>query len=285
MKDALPIVTAFDRVRAGLTLNKTVQGLANSPAAFSHVMDHIQDHMGLHRLVPMTDKSADAMMSLVFYAGDGVVLKVDSSNFLPQAGPFEVPPITSERITGRDRFTDRYYDFTVSTYPFLSRHVNQSQIETFEREQLLPIGLKISADDKHPRNFRAAPDTRGTILSIDTGSYTSAYNGNFPTQDTKDEFYAYMRLMFPAYDDPNIARQGPDTSFAPFSPFDPKHLVTSFDVRRCLDAGESAIELAQVHEITTPEKPIRPFWRKLLLPFSNSENTVNAQTSEGSEPA
>lgn len=195
-----------------------------------------------------------------------------------------MPPISRDSVKGHDRLVDQYYDFTVSTYPFLSQHVSQSQIDTFEQEQLIPVGLKILPNDKHPRNFRAAPDAQGTILSIDTGSFTCAYNGQIPSQEMKDEFYAYMRLMFPVYDNREVKAQNFETSFDPLSPFDPNHSVTGFDVRRCLEAGESAIELAQIHNITTPEKPIRPLWRRLFLPFGD-ENTVDVQPPEGSEPA
>lgn len=157
-------------------------------------------------------------------------------------------------------------------------------IEIFEQEQLLPIGLKISPDDRHPRNFRKSPDGNGTVLSIDTGSFTSAYNGKMPTAEIRDEFRAYMHLLFPAYQSKEVKRQTADTSFNPFSPFDRNHQVAGFDVRRVLDAGDSAIELAQVHNILTPEKPIRPLWRRLFLPFGDGDNTVDVQSPEGSEP-
>lgn len=284
MKDPVPVVTAFESARAGLPMTRAVQELAFSPKSFDHVMEYITNGMGIYKLAPMTNKSVDSMMSLVFYAGDGIVLKVGSSNFSPQAGPFEVPPITQDHVKGHDRLTDQYYDLTVSTYPYLSQTVSQRQIDAFEQEQLLPIGLQISPDDKHPRNFRAAPDANGTVLSIDTGSYTAAYNGNQPTQDLNDEFFAYMRLMFPAYDDHEIKPQDVNTSFDPTSPFDPRHIVTGFNVRKCLDAGESAIELADVHNITIPEKPIRPLWKRLFLPFGEG-NTVDVKSPEEFDPA
>ncbi len=284
MREPVHVASAFDSARAGLTMNNTVQTMTHTPASARHVMDHIQDVMGIHKLTPMTHSSTESMMSLVFYAGDGIVLKVGSSDYVPDAGPFEVPPITQDRVSGYDRLVDRYYDMNITTYPFLARPVSQQQINAFEQEQLIPIGLKISPNDKHPRNFRAAPDQKGTVLSIDTGSFMPAYNGKIPDPELKNEFFAYMHLLFPAYTEREIKPQTDLTSFDPFSPFDRRHNVAGFDVRRCLEAGDSAIELAHLHNITTPEKPIRPLWQRLFLPFGNTEGTVKADIPDGSEP-
>lgn len=73
MKDPLPVVRAFDDVRMALTMNRTVQHLNASDKTYTTVMNHIGDGLGLTSLAPMTNASVDSMISVVMYAGDGVV--------------------------------------------------------------------------------------------------------------------------------------------------------------------------------------------------------------------
>ena len=263
--DPRPVHRAFDDAKSSLTLNDTAQMLSVNLAANRHIVSHVVHEKGIKQLIPLTHKSSDAMMSLVFYAGDGIVLKVnkaDTSN--KEESPLSLPAITTDRISGTDRLTDIDYDLTIRTYPYLrpGSPASRENINNY-MEQIQAMGYDIPINDQEARNFRRMPDAKGTLVLIDEDAMLKTHNGNEMPEGFMEEWKAYIESIFPAYKTGKIPQQVKETDFAYYSNHDTEHGVSHFDAARVEEAGLSAIVMAETKPEVS-EAASRGIWSRIM---------------------
>lgn len=210
----------FDRVRQSMTLNESVYRLERDEQALVKIFQALKD-MGQTRFVPLAKKSADAMVSVPLYAGDGLVIKVIPKDYSDHSTSqlFKLPPITVQEVEGKNS------EFFIKTYPWISpRGVTQESIEKL-RQVLGGLGLIFNDKDDQPRNIHRLPDRNGTLISIDE----DIYHGRLTKPELSEAWQAYVHSIFPVYASAAIKPQSENTDYSFVSIHDRQAERASFD--------------------------------------------------------
>lgn len=245
---------AFDAACAGLGLNATTYVLNRDWKAKNVIVSHLQE-MGQTRFVNMTHKYAESAMSVVLYAGDGIVTKVmNDCDYDKSSTIYNLPAITSERVGTEDN------KFVINTYPWLSKgFVSRDDIEEL-RTKMKTVGLNFATNDDEPRNIHMMPDKNNTLVGIDASMYTSAYNGETSSPELEAAWKQYVETVFPIYKSREIPRQTNETNFQFRSIHDRESGIVGFDSDRFLDLGKDPI-LKAVEKLSDANQSI---WTKLF---------------------
>lgn len=198
-------LNAFNDVSQAMTLNATVKHLEYDDYTVLRIQDLLKS-MGQTKFVQMTRKSADAMVSVPLYAGNGIVVKIIPQNYSDRSkcDLFKLPPISVDRIEGR------HGEFFIKTYPWLSpRGVTQASINEM-RSLLSGVGLTFNENEDTPRNIHRLPDKRGTLISVDE----DIYHGSLTMPRLSEAWVDYVRSIFPIYEEGRIPPQNEQTDFS-----------------------------------------------------------------------
>lgn len=198
-------LNAFNHVSQAMTLNASVKSLQGDDETVLEIHRLLRD-MGQTKFVQMTRKSADAMVSVPLYAGNGIVVKIIPQNYSDRStcSLFKLPPISVDTVEGK------HCDFLIKTYPWLSpRGVTQASIDEM-RMALYRVGLTFNENEDKPRNIHRLPDKRGTLISVDE----DIYHGALTIPLLSEAWVDYVRSIFPIYEEGIIPPQTKDTDFS-----------------------------------------------------------------------
>lgn len=220
---------SLGNVYAGMGENEVTLRLNRDLKARDALVRAMSD-MGLNKLINLTTCYDDARISLVFYAGDGVVAKVIPQNYFDDSNPIHsLPPVTMQKIDAGE-FTGQ--GFIIATYPYLTdAYIPESRFKQHEA-YMNEFGLTADKNETDIRNFRLLTDAAGTITTIDAQVYMSAHNGNTLPQKTRDAWREYLSLMYPMYKSGVIPAQSDKTDFSFRSFHDRTVNLQGFDARR-----------------------------------------------------
>ncbi|MCL4678837.1 MAG: hypothetical protein KJ017_09630 [Alphaproteobacteria bacterium] len=198
-------LNAFNHVSQAMTLNASVKSLEGDDDTVLEIHRLLRD-MGQTKFVQMTRKSADAMVSVPLYAGNGIVVKIIPQNYADRStcSLFKLPPISVDTVEGK------HCDFQIKTYPWLSpRGVTQASINEM-RSLLSGVGLTFNENEDTPTNIHRLPDKSGTLISVDE----DIYHGRLTIPQLSEAWVDYVRSIFPIYEEGRIPPQTKDTDFS-----------------------------------------------------------------------
>lgn len=186
--------------------NETANHIKYDPQAVG-VIDQALREMGQHHLISMNGSLTDAMVSLVFYAGDGNLIKVMPHSYRGDDYVLQLPPI-SEKLVETDMRA-----YMVRTYPFIhSRPTTQSDVELMKRTAGA-LGMEFNPGDDTPRNLMTLPDAEGTLVSVDADAFRTARDGLNYGPELYRQWQDYLAELFPAYKKGKITEQTAQTDF------------------------------------------------------------------------
>lgn len=198
-------LNTFNQVSRAMTLNATVRSLEYDDNTVMEIQRLLRE-MGQTKFVQMTRRSADAMISVPLYAGNGIVVKIIPQNFADRStcSLFKLPPISEDTVSGKNT------EFLIKTYPWLSpRGVTRASIEEMKR-QLGRVGLVFNENEDTPRNIHRLPDRRGTLISVDE----DIYHGRLTMPRLSQAWVDYVHSIFLIYQEGRIAPQDDRTDYS-----------------------------------------------------------------------
>lgn len=244
----VPVIAseAFYRATYESMFNATANSLKIDHQAVVALQEELRN-MGQTRFLNMTCGIEDSRESLVLYAGDGNVIKIQPTSI--QGGDFiyQIPPI-SQRIVHTD-----LQSYSIETFPFItSRGETIEDVKTLQHNAQI-LGLNIHDGDDTPRNMRKLPDGMGTITSLDRNTFSVARSGLNYGPETLQAWHNYLAQLFPIYKIGEIPKQTPDTNFAYIMNYDHNHHIQCFD-----PLSQNPITYAHDDKSTSNTK--RSFW-------------------------
>ena len=218
----------FNHLAPSMGLNESVRRLERDYDSLFKVQSLLRE-MGLRQFVPLVKKSADAMISLPLYAGNGIVAKIIPQRYsdISRSVLFKLPPITVDTVEAEDT------DFLIKTYPWISpRGVTRESVENM-RQVLADLGLKFNENDDQPRNLHRLPDRNGTLISVDE----DIYHGNQLDPVLSDAWLDYIYSIFPIYEEGTIPPQNDKTDYSFVSIHAPNAGQHHFTACRVVEVG------------------------------------------------
>ncbi len=223
MRSKTPLIAsdAFYRATQEMMFNETAFNIKHDPQAVPAIADELR-RMGQRRFINMTSGTQDARVSLVLYAGDGIVTKIMPDSYSGTEHPYQLPAITSSLVETEDR------QYRINTYPYVpSRGETKADVEEY-REIMGELGLKIHEGDDTTRNLRRLPDNDGTLVGIDADMFSTMRGGLQFDDELQQAWFDYLAELYPMYEH-GIPRQTSETSFAIMSPHDRNAKLLGFD--------------------------------------------------------
>lgn len=132
--------------------------------AISVISDYLRKTFNAREFVPMVTSSKQANIAAVFYAGDGIVVKVTERRFLPTEhrpfqGGFTVMPDVLFPMHSVD-----IGDYKVEVFPWVDRkNITDDDVEII-KETMKKNNLEFSRGDGRPDNVGRLPNGRLVVL-------------------------------------------------------------------------------------------------------------------------
>lgn len=257
---------AFNYYSAALWHNHTISELRRDYDAMERIVKYFAHDLGQKHLVNLAHKYSDSAVSLAFYAGNGIVTKVNvAERNAKAASPHLLPPITTHQIQGKHR------EFDITTYPYvrpgLVSDVNIDELKV----TLGRFGVGIIDGDDDPRNFHRLPDRNETIVSIDSDVYKTVSFDNVALQRELGKYWEeYLAQVYPIYNGAQIERQDENTEFSFTSLHDPQVQVRGFDALQYIDHGHSPI-ISRTLPVVPENKNRKSLWASLARLWPSEE--------------
>lgn len=153
---------SFDQIYSRYTLqNTTFQRLERSPDAQTDIINGLKN-LGQTRFINLVQNPLHAKNAIVLYAGDGVVTKITSADYIcSYQYPLVVPPFKQIYVKTRGMAGE----FVIENFPFLgeANSVPSNAVQSMN-DDLIGFGLRFSDQDGRLDNIRVLANGRLAII-------------------------------------------------------------------------------------------------------------------------
>ncbi|MCB9975023.1 MAG: hypothetical protein H6856_05250 [Rhodospirillales bacterium] len=202
--------------------NETASQIRYDHQAVRAISEALRD-MGQRRLISMNGGLREAMVSLVFYAGDGNLIKVMPTSFKGGDYPLQLPPVSERKVETDVR------SYVIRTYPYIqSKEVSNNDVLLMKRTAEA-LGFEFNDGDDTPRNLMTLPDRDSTLVSIDADAFKTSRGGLNYGPDLYEQWLEYLSELFPAYKEGEISRQTNETDFTARMKYNRESGLARFD--------------------------------------------------------
>jgi|GEM_PF-1334178 len=145
----------------------------------------LKEKLGMEKFVPMLRSAMHANIAAVMYAGDGIILKVTDTGFLPNKRmPGVLAPLMRYDMQG----------LAVEFYPWVDNQSVRSEDVKKMAAELAKHGLKFCANDDRTDNIGKMPS--GRLVVLDGNAVEPITPGVMPPQAAVDAWLHDVRKEF-----------------------------------------------------------------------------------------
>lgn len=206
------LMEVIDEISAAAPANRTVRklheldehGMDRYPERIIELKKLLDKELHMNQFISLVPNARQANTAVVLYAGDGIVLKITDSSFLPEKFlPCQLPPLRRYYVNG----------FTVEAFPWLdTRAITKKDVEAM-RTELGTYGFSFSAGDDRPENLGRLPGGECAILDGDAIKFTLQER---EMMDVNRWMYKIFKIFDPLYTaEPINGKEIPLVSDAP----------------------------------------------------------------------